>query len=221
MKIFATSDIHGNQIILDKLEHIVPRADMVIVCGDIGGKNFSRGDTLRDVSVRQRKDAVRLVNRMRELSVPFKFILGNDDWFECDGEHYLNAPASVSGYGLVPFEFVSITPFNTNREVNENKLRYELGKLKTDERTVVVAHTPPYLCGDILYNGTHIGSRAVRGWISDTRPRVWLCGHIHEDYSVSKIGDSFVFNCACDHLKDELRGWIIDLDTMAYESVVI
>ena len=221
MKIFATSDIHGNQIILDKLERIAPRADMIIVCGDIGGKEFSRGDTLREISARQRKDADVFVKRMKELSVPFRFILGNDDWFEYGGRYHLSRTESICGYDLVPFEFVLMTPFNTNREVNENKLCYELNKLRVSGKTVVIAHTPPRYCGDRLYNGVRVGSRSVHDWISDARPRAWLCGHIHEDNSVNKINDTPVFNCACDHQRDELRGWLIDLDTMGYEKVDI
>jgi Icc-related predicted phosphoesterase len=219
MKIFATSDIHGNRKIIDKLEHAVEHADMVIVCGDIGGKDFSRKDTLREITAGQKKDADRLIGKLRELAVPFRFILGNDDWFEHDDECRLKDTESISGCDLIPFEFVSITPFNTNREANENKLRYELNKMRAGERTVVVAHTPPYLCGDALLNGVHVGSRAVRDWIHDAQPGIWLCGHIHEDNSVSKIKDTLIFNCACDHMHDELRGWIIDTDSMSYEMI--
>ena len=216
MRIFATSDIHGNQAVIDKLERIAPSVDMVIICGDIGGKE---GRTIRELGVRQRRDAARLLKKMKELGVPYRFILGNDDWFDCAAENYLNAAESISGYDLVPFEFVLITPFNTNREVNENKLFYELSKIKADERTIVVAHTPPYQCGDTLYNGSHVGSRSVHDWIVNVQPRIWLCGHIHEDHSVNKIGRTLIFNCACDHSYDELRGWIIDLDTLEYEKV--
>jgi Icc-related predicted phosphoesterase len=221
MKIFATSDIHGNRTIIDKLENVISRADMTIVCGDIGGKDFSRGDTLRDVTIRQKKDAARLINKMRELAAPFRFILGNDDWFDCTGEFYLKDVEFISEYSFIPFEFVSITPFNTNREVNDNKISYELSKLDADEKTVIVAHTPPRNCGDMLYNGTRAGSRAVSDWIANVQPRVWLCGHIHENFSVNNIGSTLVFNCACDHLKNVLRGWIVDLDSMEYESVRI
>ena len=221
MKIFATSDIHGNKIIIDKLERIAPSADMVIVCGDIGGKDLSRCDTLRDISEKQKKDAGYLVDRMKRTAVPFRYILGNDDWFECAGANYLKSTESICGYGFQPFELVPITPFNTNREFNENKIRYELDKMVCDERTVVVAHAPPRGCGDVLYNGSHVGSRAVSDWIACIQPRAWLCGHIHENYSVNKIGRSLIFNCSCDHLKDLLRGWMIDLDSMEYESVRI
>ncbi len=45
MKIFATSDIHGNRVIMDKLNDIVDEVDLIIICGDIGGKDIRGGKT--------------------------------------------------------------------------------------------------------------------------------------------------------------------------------
>ena len=220
MKIFATSDIHGNHTIIDKLERVSSHADLVIVCGDIGGKEHFQGrKSFKDAIAGQEKDALLTIDRLRRLPVPVRFILGNDDWFDYSGEGYLKTPERISGFDLVPFEYVLVTPFNTNREANDNKIRYELGKINAGEKTVVVAHTPPHRCGDTLYDGTHVGSRAASQWISDVQPMIWLCGHIHEDHSVNNIGRTLIFNCACDHLHDELRGWIVDLDTLEYENV--
>jgi len=39
--------------------------------------------------------------------------------------------------------------------------------------------------------------------------------------AVHKIGGTNIFNCASDHTEDILRGWLIDLDTLEYESVSI
>jgi Icc-related predicted phosphoesterase len=86
---------------------------------------------------------------------------------------------------------------------------------------ITVAHTPPAFCGDKCYDGRCVGSNSVHSWIEENQPRVWLCGHIHEDNSAHKIGETRVFNCACDHFKDILKGWMIDLDTQDYESVSI
>ena len=220
MRIFVTSDVHGNRVIMGKLTEAARLCDMVFVCGDIGNKGI-HGKTIMEFSAHQRKDAEYLNDVLNNLTVPARFILGNDDWFEFSGESYLDKPETVGGYDFIPFEFVLITPFNTNREVNENKLRYELAKLNVSDKTVIVAHTPPFACGDRIYNGGRVGSRAVHDWIEREQPRVWLCGHIHEDNSAHEIGGTKVFNCACDHTEDVLRGWLIDLDTLEYEKVVI
>ena len=42
MKIFATSDIHGNKTIINKLveSYENSEADILLICGDIGGKSY-------------------------------------------------------------------------------------------------------------------------------------------------------------------------------------
>ena len=100
-------------------------------------------------------------------------------------------------------------------------MNYELHKLNANHNSIIVAHTPPFGAGDILYSGIHCGSKSVRNWIEEVQPKIWLCGHIHEDNSVSDIDNTLVFNCACYHTDNKLRGWLIDTDTMDYKEVEI
>lgn len=218
MKIFATSDIHGNKAIMDKLKKIAEKADLILICGDIGGKN-TINKTFLQFSAYQKQDVDYLCSVLKDIAISTRFILGNDDWLEYQSKHYLTEPENIAGTPLIPFEYVLITPFNTNREVNENKLNYELHKLTADHNSIIVAHTPPIGAGDILYNGSHCGSRAVRNWIEEVQPKIWLCGHIHENNSVTVIGETYVFNCACWYQDDILKGWLIDTDTMDYEEI--
>lgn len=220
MKIFATSDIHGNRAIMDKLKTIAPKADLILICGDVGGKN-TINKTFLQFSEYQKRDADYLCTVLDEIDTQSRFILGNDDWFEYQDKNYLNAAETIDGLTFIPFEFVLLTPFNTNREVNENKLAYELYKLSADKNSIVVAHTPPIRAGDTLWNGSHCGSRSVRNWIDRMQPRIWFCGHIHEDNSVSLVGDTLVFNCSCCYEDDILKGWLIDSDTLDYEKIEI
>lgn len=220
MKLFATSDIHGNRKIMDKLTTIAPGVNLILVCGDIGGKD-GRGKSFRQFSEYQRLDADYLSSVLNSIKTKSRFILGNDDWFEYEDSHYLQKAETIGTLNFIPFEYVLLTPFNTNREVNDNKLRYELGKLIADRNTIVMAHTPPLGAGDILYNGRHCGSLSVREWIEDVQPKLWLCGHIHEDNSATFIGNTLVLNCACNYPDDVLRGWLVDTDTMEFEKVAL
>lgn len=220
MKIFATADIHGNRAIMDKLNDIVDEVDLIIICGDIGGKDI-RGKTFMQFSEYQKEDANYLCNLLDNLRVDSRFVLGNDDWFEIEHQKYLKSPALIGGIQFISFEFVSITPFNTNREVNENKLEYELNKLIADNNSIIVAHTPPLGAGDIIYNGIRVGSKSVRKWIEEVQPKMWLNGHIHEDNTVTQIGRTLVFNCSCYYTDNILRGWIIDTNTMDFKEIKI
>ena len=122
MVIFATSDPHGNRIIMEKLPRTAAKADLLLLCGDIGNKETS-GRTLMQFSEHQKADAVYLSDVFRRLSVPARFILGNDDWFDIeDNPYYLTQPEQIRDIRLIPFEYVLYTPFSTNREVNENNM---------------------------------------------------------------------------------------------------
>ena len=81
-------------------------------------------------------------------------------------------------------------------------LEEELARLPSSEsdRTIAVMHCPPYntRC-DVLLNGEHIGSRAIRRWIERTQPLLTLHGHIHESPKMSgsffdRLGGTVVVN---------------------------
>ena len=78
-----------------------------------------------------------------------------------------------------------------------------------------MAHTPPYCAGDILFNGTHCGSKSIKYWIEQVQPMIWLCGHIHENNGVNKIGETWVINCACWYTDNLLKGWLIDTENLS------
>ena len=218
MKVFATADIHGNRKIVDKLFEIESSVDLILVCGDIGGKQYSF-KSFMEFSEKQKEDRDYLYNVLKKIKIESKYILGNDDWFESNDNKYLSKPEQINGVQFIPFEFVSITPFNTNREVNENKLEYELSKLNVDEESIIVAHMPPLGAGDVIYNGSRVGSKAIRNWIEVAHPKIWLNGHIHEDNTVTQINNTLVFNCSCNYVDNILKGWIIDTETMDYQSI--
>lgn len=224
MRIFATADLHGDIDQMRQLKSAAKDADLLLICGDIGGKNYDYDTKKGYGSIReaifctmpktQEKDAKKLDAYLNKLPIPSYYILGNDDWFETDSQHRLTQPIDVGGFTLVPFEYVGITPFTTNREANENKLMYELCQLKTGKKTIMVAHVPPHGVCDILFNGEHAGSKAVREWIHAHEPMLWLCGHIHESFGKGQIGNTAIYNCTtiCQS-KGVLRGWLIDTDT--------
>jgi len=76
----------------------------------------------------------------------------------------------------------------------------QLARMSDPKRTVYVLHDPPYGTNlDVLYNGQHIGSMAVRRFIEQHQPPLVLSGHIHEAPKVSgritdQIGDTVCVN---------------------------
>jgi Icc-related predicted phosphoesterase len=65
-----------------------------------------------------------------------------------------------------------------------------------DDTTVLVTHVPPYKLQDKIFIGSHGGSKELRNIIDVCKPRLVLCGHIHEDPGVLKSGNTTVVNCS-------------------------
>jgi Icc-related predicted phosphoesterase len=53
---------------------------------------------------------------------------------------------------------------------------------------IFLSHSPPVACGlDRTCRGDHVGSGSVRRWLSLVRPRLFVCGHIHEAWGVEEV----------------------------------
>ena len=65
-----------------------------------------------------------------------------------------------------------------------------------DEKSVLISHEPPYGAQDKVFLGLHGGSKELREIIDEYKPRLVLCGHIHEDPGVTRIGKTTVVNCS-------------------------
>lgn len=62
---------------------------------------------------------------------------------------------------------------------------------------VLITHGPPYkLCDQVIRGKEHVGCRELRAAIQRTRPKLHVCGHIHEGYGVSRFGDTFIANAS-------------------------
>ena len=60
---------------------------------------------------------------------------------------------------------------------------------------MLAVHSPPHGHVDVSSTGKHLGSEAVLRAIESRRPRLALCGHIHESWGEeSRIGPTRVIN---------------------------
>jgi Icc-related predicted phosphoesterase len=132
---------------------------------------------------------------------PVFVLLGNDDVMtvsetldaspEClslHGKSYMNiAPGvHIAGCGFVeslPTEIQYVA-----WERNSEEMVEELTRVKPAEagETIWVIHHPAMGFLDEVESGVHLGSVAVRNFLSETRPRWALFGHIHEAASVAQ-----------------------------------
>ena len=119
-----------------------------------------------------------------------------------------------------PSGFLVIDDFASYLDSLPN-LEEELRRLPMADpaHTVAVIHAPPFgtRC-DVLFDGRHIGSKALRCWIEKHQPRLTLHGHVHESPKISgtfvdRIGATTIVNPGCDRKEPHLV--LINLDNLA------
>ena len=97
-------------------------------------------------------------------------------------------------------EFVGICgtvplPFRSRLAFREKSLTASAAGLIRPE-TVLVAHPPPLGVRDRALNRFHVGSRRLRELVLKRRPRVLICGHVHEQAGMDILGETLVVNCS-------------------------
>ena len=91
------------------------------------------------------------------------------------------------------------TPFGTPYEPEDDEiykgLETSFEKVKGSKFLIQLTHAPPLMTSvDILPNGMHVGSKAVRKFIEEKQPDVAVCAHIHEGRGIDMIGKTKIIN---------------------------
>ncbi|MCR4666543.1 MAG: metallophosphoesterase [Desulfovibrio sp.] len=169
------------------------RADGILVTGDLtntGGVS----------------EASRVFRYFEKTALPVLAQFGNmdrkevDDWLTRKGVNLhrtvwkLLPDVAVFGVGASLF-----TPFGTPSEYPESDFSFWLEecwqKAQSYPSTVLVSHNPPFdTACDIIADGSHVGSEAVKEFIEEHQPDICLCGHIHESRALDRIGRTLIVN---------------------------
>lgn len=183
MRIFVLSDIHGSE---DALEKLRARKggdfDYAMVAGDCTGNSTS------------------FMLELLEILPDAYVVPGNNENANVmeilkKAKHYAHEKRLElkDGHNLVGFGLSNPTPFSTPGEMKDEEIHERLGKMKIDEKTILLAHAPAYGLLDVV-NGQHIGSRAIRRIIEEKQPFLVFCGHLHEVIGVGKLGKTIIVN---------------------------
>lgn len=178
MKILAVADIHGAQyrlnLVLKNSERFSP--DIVVICGDI--TQFGPGELAK--------------NFLDQIPVDTLAITGNIDTAEVTKGINDSKATRIEMKRIVK----KAIPFvGMGRDVSK-QLDIIAEKKLIDENCVLVSHEPPYGVQDKVFLGMHAGSKVIREIVDKYKPRLLLCGHIHEDPGYKKIGRTIVVNCS-------------------------
>mgnify|MGYP001466990095 CR=1 FL=1 len=64
---------------------------------------------------------------------------------------------------------------------------------------VLITHGPPFEVLDETNRGDCVGCKYLRKRILEIKPKLHICGHIHEGYGLASLGTTSVMNCSiCD-----------------------
>ncbi|UCD14177.1 MAG: metallophosphoesterase family protein [Thermoplasmatales archaeon] len=187
MRILAAADIHGSQyrlnIILKNIEKYSP--DLVIICGDI--TQFGPGETAKNFLGQIEADAVAISGNIDTPDVDQAITESKAD--NIDLKKVVKNSLSFVGIG-------GNISSQLSKIVIQNKDSEKPLEESIDEKTVLVSHVPPFKTQDRVFFGHHSGSRELRKLVDKCKPRLVLCGHIHEDPGVTKLDGSIVVNCS-------------------------
>lgn len=162
----------------------------------------------------------------------------NDDMFEIDpileNGHVVEMggeePLDLEGYTMLSLAFTNPTPWDTFRELPEERLRERVNQIVSQvtdpDRTIFNFHAPPYKSGideapaldenlNIKAGGRAlkpVGSTSVREAIENVQPLLGLHGHIHESKGATRIGRTLVLNPGSSYEEGVLQGALITLD---------
>ena len=88
---------------------------------------------------------------------------------------------------------VPVTPWDWSFDLDDEQAKEMLAPCP--EGAVLVLHSPPKGHCDAGGSGDHFGSDALLDAIEEKRPRLAVCGHIHESWGCeSRIGETPVRN---------------------------
>ncbi len=191
MTLITISDTHGQHEALG-----LPEGDVLIHAGDIS----SRGT---EYEVRKFLDWFSTLDYQYKI-----FIAGNHDFFFekedvsvinniiPDNVTYLNDSGvnidgiSIWGSPISPWFYD--WAFNRQRGA-EIKKHWDLIPEVTD---ILITHGPAFGILDRTISGLHVGCEALRDCIEIIKPKVHICGHIHEAYGIKTTAETLFINAS-------------------------
>ena len=177
--------------------------DLLLIAGDIC-PNFS-GD--------RKKDAKKQFRWFRDKFQPWMdkypadhivYVAGNHDWMfveflesEQDGRITYLRDASTTINGLVIYGTPRQLPFcRWAYNTTEEDLTRIFKDTIPEHVDIIVSHGPPYGILDLTIDWHQTGSFALRHVIETKKPKLLVCGHIHEEHGIKRYDETIVVNAS-------------------------
>ena len=167
--------VHGDDFLL-------PQADVLLHCGDFAASGSRKN---------QRAAARRLDDFLaRQTHIPEKIVV--------QGNHDPDSPAKVlfpnskalyvrsSSTLMINGVSFALEPYSRRMAFRSFRNRMSPSVPSLPACDILVSHEPPKGILDLTYHGFSAGSAYLRELVehAEHKPRLWLCGHIHESRGV-------------------------------------
>jgi Icc-related predicted phosphoesterase len=189
MKIICISDTHNlHRELSDKL----PDGDMIIHAGDISYHGTAH--ELQD-----------FLDWYRDLPYRYKiFIAGNHDFAFEDAKDSLTIHpeliylenSSIVIEGLTVWGSPLCPPHHQWAFMWDDVRRQEAYAQIPDNCDIVINHSPAYQIQDLAWNGANVGCQALAERIKVVKPRLLVCGHIHEGFGIETVNEMLCVNAS-------------------------
>lgn len=188
MKLLAFSDLHRDLNQAERLVEMSAEADVVIGAGDFASVHEGLEEA---------------IGALAAIEAPTVLVPGNNETEEALRVATAGWPAATVLHGggttIDGAEFyglgagVPVTPWDWSFDLDDEAAAAMLAPCP--EGAILVLHSPPQGHCDEGGPGNHFGSEALLGAIEAKRPRLAVCGHIHESWGCqSQIGETPIRN---------------------------
>jgi uncharacterized protein len=188
VKLLAFSDLHRDLAQGARLVEMSAEADVVIGAGDFASVHEGLEETIAALAA---------------IETPTVLVPGNNETVEALREAAAGWTAAVvlhgEGAAIAGTEFyglgagIPVTPWEWSFDLDDAAAAEMLAPCP--QGAVMVLHSPPRGHCDASADGTSFGSTALLQAVEEKRPRLAVCGHIHESWGCeSRIGETPVRN---------------------------
>jgi Icc-related predicted phosphoesterase len=184
VKLLAFSDLHRDLGQAAKLVAMSAEADVVIGAGDFASVHEGLEET---------------IGVLAAIETPTVLVPGNNETDEALREAAAGWSVATVLHGegttIAGTEFyglgagVPVTPWGWSFDLDDEAAEAKLAACPSG--AILVLHSPPQGHCDSNGGGDHFGSEALLRAIEQRRPRLAVCGHIHESWGCeSRIGET-------------------------------